>query len=74
MPTEVLATVFGGLFFPDSLTRSEFFGVLTAFVAINTIIYASLAVANILPKIYPADWIHKLNRRSETRGIHPDGS
>ena len=45
---------------------------LAAFVAINTIVYVTLAVAKILPKVYFSDWIGPRNRRAETRSIHPD--
>jgi uncharacterized membrane protein len=74
MPTELIATVFGGILLSEDFLRTEFFAVLAAFVAINTIFYVALAVAKICPKIYPSGWFHGLNRRSETRGIHPDGS
>ena len=73
MSGDVSATVFGGILFSDGLTRTGFFAVLAAFVAINTILYAALAIAKILPKVYPSDWFRGPNRRSETRGIHPDG-
>lgn len=61
-----------GILLPSSILHSELFGVLAAFVAINTMIYTALAVAKILPKLYLADWISHRNRRSETRSIHPD--
>jgi hypothetical protein len=61
-----------GILFPSSLLHSEWFGVLAAFVAINTMMYAALAVAKMLPKLYVADWISHRDRRSETRSIHPD--
>jgi hypothetical protein len=43
-------------------------------VAINTMMYLSLAVAKILPKVYPSDYVHGGNRRRESRSIHPDAS
>ena len=45
---------------------------LAAFVAINTIVYVTLAVAKILPKVYVSDWFGTSNRRAETRSIDPD--
>ncbi|PPB48861.1 hypothetical protein C4K88_13870 [Arthrobacter pityocampae] len=57
---------------PEAVLSSSLFSVLAAFVAINTVIYASLALANILPKIYPTDWVTDRNRRTETRSIYPD--
>ncbi len=61
-----------GVLIPSSFLQSGFFVVLSAFVAINTIIYVALAVAKILPKVYIGDWIKGANRRSETRSIYPD--
>ncbi|NYJ00387.1 hypothetical protein HNR19_001085 [Nocardioides thalensis] len=46
---------------------------LSTFVAINTVAYGALAIAKILPKLYPADWLPRPYRRAETRSIHPDG-
>ena len=61
-----------GLLFPESLLRNEVVAVLAAFVAINTIVYVTLAVAKILPKVYVHDLVDTRNRRSETRSIDPD--
>ena len=61
-----------GLLLPESILRNEVVAVLAAFVAINTIVYVTLAVAKILPKVYVTDWIGSRNRRSETRSIDPD--
>jgi hypothetical protein len=62
-----------GLLFPEAVLHTELFAVLSAFVAINTVMYCALTVAKVLPKIYVADWVTSRNRRTETRGIHPDG-
>ena len=61
-----------GLVLPESLLHSQWFAVWATFVAINTLMYAALSVAKILPKIYPSDWVRGRNRRAETRSIHPD--
>lgn len=61
-----------GVLLPEGTLREEFVAVLAAFVAINTILYVTLSVAKILPKVYAQDWIGRRNRRSETRSIHPD--
>lgn len=61
-----------GVLLPESVLRQEFFAVLAAFVAINTLLYVTLAVAKILPKVYVTDWLSSRNRRRETRSIHPD--
>lgn len=60
-----------GLIFSESSLHTEAFAVLAAFVAINTLIYVALAVAKMLPKVYLSDWIHRSNRRAQTRSIHP---
>lgn len=61
-----------GVLLPSSLIHTQWFGVLAAFVAINTIMYVTLAIAKMLPKIYVNDYLHHANRRSQTRSIHPD--
>lgn len=60
-----------GILLPESVLHTSLFAVLAAFVAINTVLYASLAVANILPKIYLSDWLTDRNRRTESRSIYP---
>ena len=70
MPFTVIVPT--GILLPESVLHSSLFAVLAAFVAINTVIYACLALSNILPKLYLSDWITSRNRRSETRGIYPD--
>jgi hypothetical protein len=66
-----LSTVWG-ILLPESTLREEFIAVLAAFVAINTIVYVTLAVAKVLPKVYLRDLVDTRDRRSETRSIDPD--
>ncbi len=61
-----------GILLPEGVLRTDAFMVLAAFVAINTLIYVTLAIAKMLPKFYLRDWFTSRNRRSETRSIHPD--
>ncbi|WP_253904243.1 hypothetical protein [Arthrobacter sp. Br18] len=61
-----------GILFPEAILNSDLFAVLSAFVAINTVMYAALSIAKVLPKVYYTDWIHRPGKRSETRSIHPD--
>jgi hypothetical protein len=61
-----------GIVLPEAVLHTSVFAILAAFVAINTVIYASLALANVLPKIYPTDWVTNRNRRTETRSIYPE--
>ena len=68
------AVVTAGLLLPEDLMHSRWFAVLSAFVAINTVLYLTLAVIKILPKAYLSDWVDHRNRRSETRSIYPDGA
>lgn len=72
MVTVLPAVVPMGVLLPDSILRNELIAVLAAFVAINTIVYVTLAVAKILPKVYLRDYLSSRNRRSETRSIDPD--
>ncbi len=59
-----------GILFPVEILQTHGFAVLAGFVAINTIVYVSLAAL----KIFPAPRIRYRgrSRRSETRSIHPD--
>ncbi|TFC52196.1 hypothetical protein E3T26_06140 [Cryobacterium sp. TMT1-21] len=61
-----------GILLPETFLQTDFFAVLATSVAINTVMYAVLAVAKILPRIYLIDWLPSHNRRSETRSIYPD--
>jgi hypothetical protein len=67
-PHTILTTVL-----PTALLRSDWYAVLTAFVALNTIMYVALAIGKVLPKLYLSDWVHSPDRRSQTRSIYPDG-
>ncbi len=60
-----------GILFPASILNSEWFAVLSAFVAINTIMYTVLAIAKMLPKVYVSDLWHRRDRRMTNRSIHP---
>ncbi len=61
-----------GVLFPERVLYTEWFAVIAAFVAINTVIYTALAIAKMLPKVYLSDWQRRRYERSETRSIHPD--
>jgi hypothetical protein len=66
-----LAPLLGGLLFPQSLQHSTFYIVLATIVALNTVIYVSLAVAKVLPKWFRPSWVRRRRVRSETRSIYP---
>jgi hypothetical protein len=61
-----------GILLPQEVLHAPWFAVLSAFVAINTIMYVALAGAKVLPKVYLSDLVDRRGRRSETRSIHPD--
>jgi len=61
-----------GLLLPAELLATPFFQFLSAFVAINTIMFAALAIAHMFPKVYFSDLLVRRGRRKETRSIHPD--
>ncbi|WP_307843204.1 hypothetical protein [Arthrobacter sp. MSA 4-2] len=61
-----------GLVFPETILHSELFAVLATFVAINTVMYAALAIVKVLPKVHAPGWMRSRGERSETRSIHPD--
>lgn len=62
-----------GILLPHRILESPAFSVFAAFVALNTLLYVTLSVAKILPKLYVSDWLPQRARRAETRSIHPDG-
>ncbi|EFV92490.1 hypothetical protein ES5_05820 [Dietzia cinnamea P4] len=64
--------VLAGILLPESVLSSDWFAVLAAFVAINTVMYVTLAVTKTLPKIHVRDLLPRNYVRSETRSIHPD--
>ena len=66
------AVVSAGILLPESTLHSDFFVILAAFVAINTVMYAALAIAKIVPMVHLGDLIPGRRRRAETRSIHPD--
>lgn len=57
---------------PESILHSEPYVVLVTFVSVNTVAFAALSVAKLLPPIRLAGWFTSRNRRAETRSIHPD--
>ena len=61
-----------GFLLPVSVLYSPWFGVLSAFVAVNTVMYVTLAILKMLPRLHPAGWFRRQNTRSETRSIYPD--
>lgn len=64
----VLATVL-----PESILAARWYAVLSTFVAINTILYVSISIFSLLPKLYLSDVVQRYGRRAETRSIYPDG-
>ena len=64
--------VLAGLLLPEAIMHSQWLAALTSFVAVNTVLYLTLAIIKILPKAYLSDWIDHRNRRSETRSIYPE--
>jgi hypothetical protein len=57
---------------PSSIMHGPWFAALSMFVAINTVLYLTLAIIKLLPKAYLSDWVDQRNRRSESRSIYPD--
>jgi hypothetical protein len=61
-----------GLLLPASVLDARWFATLSLFVAINTLLYLTLAILKLLPKAYLSDWVSRRNRRSESRSIYPE--
>ena len=62
----------GGILLPESIMHSQWFAVLSAFVSVNTVLYLTLAIIKLLPKVYLSDWVGQRNRRAESRSIYPE--
>lgn len=56
----------------EHVLESEWYTILSGFVAINTAMYVTLAIFKSLPKIYIRDFLPRRYVRSETRSIYPD--
>ncbi len=61
-----------GLLLPESFLHSPTFGLLSAFVAVNTVVYVALAIVKMLPALPIGMLFHRRNRRSENRSIYTD--
>jgi len=57
---------------PQNIMHGPWFAALSMFVAINTVLYLTLAIIKLLPKTYLSDWVDRRNRRSESRSIYSD--
>jgi hypothetical protein len=61
-----------GIALSQNIMHTQWFAVLSTFVAVNTVLYLTLAIIKLLPKAYLSDWVDQRNRRAETRSIYPD--
>lgn len=59
---------------PASLLDSDLFQVLVTFVALNSLMYATLAILKIVPKGYALFRFNGRNRRRHNRSIYPDSA
>ena len=61
--------------FPGAWLDSSWYPSLTAFVAVNTLLYVVLSISKILPRVHPSTWLrgNGASRRRETRSIYPQG-
>ncbi|MGJ6981408.1 hypothetical protein ACSDQ9_12895 [Aestuariimicrobium soli] len=61
-----------GILLPQEILDSVWFGVLSTFVSINTVMFLSMAIVKMLPRLHPDELLPRRHTRSETRSIHPD--
>ena len=66
-----MSSVNAGILFPQALLESRFFVVLATIVALNTIVYAGLAVSKVLPQLIRRALFHRAKRRAINRSIYP---
>ena len=64
-----------GSVLPNEWLGSSWYAALTAFVAVNTLVYVVVSVSKILPRVHPTTWFRRggTSRRRETRSIYPEG-
>jgi hypothetical protein len=62
-----------GLLLPESFLHSRIFLTLSTLVALNTIVFAGLSLAHIIPRWLKPQWFRNKAQRTETRSIYPDG-
>ena len=60
-----------GVLLPETVLHSEAVKILATFVALNTLMYATLALLKILPKWHLPTLFGGRNRRMRNRSIHP---
>lgn len=70
--TTLLALLPTGVLLPESILHSDSFKILATFVALNTLMYVTLAVLKVLPKGYALSWFSRRNRRTQNRSIYPE--
>jgi hypothetical protein len=68
----VAAVLPTGVLLPESILQTNSFKILATFVALNTLMYATLAVLKVLPKGYALSWFRGLNRRAQDRSVYPE--
>ena len=68
----VAAVLPTGVLLPESILQTNSFKILATFVALNTLMYATLAFLKVLPKGYALSWFRGFNRRAQNRSIYPE--
>ena len=61
-----------GVLLPESILHSDSFKILATFVALNTLMYVTLAVLKVLPTGYVLSRFSGRNRRMQNRSIYPE--
>ena len=59
---------------PEWILDTDFFQILATFVALNSLMYATLAVLKVLPRGYAFSRFSGRNRRRANRSIYPEPS
>lgn len=70
MPIAAILPAVGLL--PEWILHTDSFQILATFVAINSLMYATLAVLKVLPRGYALSRFNGRNRRGDNRSIHPE--
>ena len=57
----------------EAVFATTWFALLLSFVAVNTLMYLTLAISKILPKLYLGTLRKRRYERNQERSIHPQG-
>lgn len=68
-----MAMILGTIVVTEAVFSTRWFALLISFVALNTLMYLTLAISKMVPKLYLSNLRKRRYKRSDERSIYPDG-